>query len=81
MVHHDLHGDGLGLGVRPQPRDLRRRPLGMRQDQDRGEPFDRLRVKRPLAGVPPAAVAPGQQLRVPVLGLGQPALGAGDPCS
>ena len=60
-----------GLAAAVGPRAL---PFGVGQDEDRRDPFDGLKRERPLLlEFLPAAVAAGQQLGVPRLGLRQAA--------
>ena len=42
VFHDDAHGRRFGHRVRPQAADLGRCPVGMGQNQDRRDPFDRL---------------------------------------
>ena len=77
LVFHDhAHGRRLGHRVRPQAANLGRCPVGVGQDKDRRDPFDRLEGERPLLlEFLSAAVAAGQQLGVPRLGLRHAAFG------
>ena len=68
------HGRRLGHRVRPQAANLGRCPVRVGQNQDRRDPFDRLKGERPLLlEFLSAAVAACQQLGMPRLGLRHPA--------
>ena len=58
MFHDNLHGDGLGLEVRPESPNFGRLTLGVWQHEDARKPLHCLKRKGSLAiEVDPAAIA------------------------